>query len=156
AIVPAGYKEQGWKIGEPQDAINRGAWWSVYEDPLLDSLERRVDVSNQTLKAAEAAFRQSRAIVAAARAGYYPTVDASFSAQRSGFGNGGRGTSWRSGGGGGGQTLYDLSATASWDLDLWGRIRRLVEGDIANAQASAADLASARLSAQASLATNYF
>ncbi|MBV8653147.1 MAG: efflux transporter outer membrane subunit, partial [Alphaproteobacteria bacterium] len=88
---------------------------------------------------------------AEARAQYFPTATGTFTATRSG--NGG-GTGSRASGGG--QTLYNLNATASWDLDVWGRIHRLVESDIASAQASAADLASARLSAQAALATDYF
>ncbi|HEX7966809.1 MAG TPA: efflux transporter outer membrane subunit, partial [Stellaceae bacterium] len=163
APVPAQYKEEGWKVGEPQDA-DRGPWWSIYNDPVLDGLERQVDISNQNLRASEAAFRQARAIVAQARAGYYPTVGLSASAQRSGSGTGGRivGTSTgttgvaRTGGGSGNATLYDLTASATWTLDVWGRIRRLVEADIASAQASAADLAAARLSAQAQLATAYF
>ena len=149
-VVPASYKEEGWKIGEPRDAIDRGAWWSIYEDPVLDELERQIDVSSQTLRASEAAYRQAQAIVAEARAQYFPTVDTTLSATRSG--TGGRTTIST----GANKTLYDLNATASWDLDLWGRIHRLVEGDIASAQASAADLASARLSVQAALATDYF
>jgi len=59
APVPAQYKEAGWKVGEPSDAIDRGAWWSVYEDPVLDDLEKQIDISNQNLKAAEAAFREA-------------------------------------------------------------------------------------------------
>jgi NodT family efflux transporter outer membrane factor (OMF) lipoprotein len=156
AIVPAAYKESGWKIGEPRDGIDRGAWWQIYRDPLLDDFERQIDISNQTLKASEAAYRQSQAIVAEALAGYYPTVTANFSATRSGFGTGGNGGVSSRGGGGGGKTLYDLTSSASWSIDLWGRIRRTVESDVAGAQASAADLASARLSAQAALATDYF
>jgi NodT family efflux transporter outer membrane factor (OMF) lipoprotein len=154
AIVPASFKEDGWKIGEPKDTINRGAWWSVYDDPVLDRLEREIDISNQTLKASEAAYRQSRALVSEARAGLFPTVTGTGAADRSGFG--GRGSSSSRGSGSGGQTFYSVQATGTWDLDVWGRIRRLVEGDVANAQASAADLASARLSAQALLATDYF
>jgi NodT family efflux transporter outer membrane factor (OMF) lipoprotein len=150
-VVPASYKEEGWKVGEPRDAIDRGAWWSIYDDPVLDGLERQIDVSSQTLRASEAAYRQAQAIVAEARAQFFPTVDATASATRSG--TGGRSVST---GGNGARTLYDLNTTASWDLDLWGRIHRLVEGDIASAQASAADLASARLSVQAALATDYF
>ena len=73
APVPAAYKEAGWKAGEPHDAIDRGAWWSIYNDPVLDELERQIDISNQNLKAAEAAFRQARAVVAQARAGFFPT-----------------------------------------------------------------------------------
>jgi NodT family efflux transporter outer membrane factor (OMF) lipoprotein len=148
-VVPASYKEEGWKVGEPRDAIDRGAWWSIYDDPVLDGLERQIDISSQTLKASEAAYRQAQAIVAQARSQYFPTVDATLSATRSG--TGGRSISASTN-----KTLYDLNATASWDLDLWGRIHRLVEGDIANAQVSAADLASTRLSVQAALATDYF
>src|SRR5260370_26671916 len=73
ARVPSQYKEAGWKVGEPLDAIDRGAWWSVYQDPVLDDLEKQIDKSNQNLKAAEAAFRQAQWIVAQARAGYFPT-----------------------------------------------------------------------------------
>ena len=74
--MPASYKEDGWKVGEPRDMIDRGAWWSVYEDPVLDGLERQIDISNQTLRASEAAYRQAQAIVGQARAQYFPTVDA--------------------------------------------------------------------------------
>ncbi|HYM03074.1 MAG TPA: efflux transporter outer membrane subunit [Stellaceae bacterium] len=153
APVPAHYKEDGWKVGEPGDAANRGDWWAVYNDTVLDGLERQIDVSNQNLKAAEAAYRQARAVVSEARAGYFPTVTATGSATRAGAG--GRGTI-NVRGGGGGQTEYNLTGSASWDLDVWGRIRRTVESDVASAQASAADLASARLSAQSLLATDYF
>ena len=82
APVPAQYKEAGWKVGEPLDAIDRGAWWSVYKDPLLDDLEKQIDISNQNLKAAEAAFGQAEFIVAQARAAFFPTVDLNASAQR--------------------------------------------------------------------------
>ena len=71
APVPAQYKETGWKVGEPLDAIDRGVWWSVYRDPLLDELEKQIDISNQNLKAAEAAFQQAAAIVTQARAGFF-------------------------------------------------------------------------------------
>ncbi len=85
--MPAQYKEArpqpGWKIGQPSDAIERGAWWSIYNDPVLDGLERRIDISNQNLKAAAAALRQSEEIVAEARAGFFPTGTANFQAQRS-------------------------------------------------------------------------
>jgi NodT family efflux transporter outer membrane factor (OMF) lipoprotein len=157
APVPATYKE-GWKTSEPQDAIDRGAWWSVYHDPVLDQLERQIDISNQNLRAAEASYRQARAIVAQARSGYFPSISVATSVTRSGSGrsNGVTSPTGITRVGGGVQTQYDLTADATWSLDLWGRIRRTVESDIANAQASAADLASARLSAQASLATDYF
>src|SRR6185312_7830093 len=140
APVPATYKE-GWKTGEPQDAIDRGAWWSIYKDPVLDKLERQIDVSNQNLRAAEAAYREARAVVAQARSGYFPTISVAAAATRSGQGS--NSTAGITRFGRGVRTQYDLTADASWTLDVWGRIRRTVESDIANAQASAADLASA-------------
>jgi NodT family efflux transporter outer membrane factor (OMF) lipoprotein len=146
APVPATYKEEGWKAAEPKDAGNRGDWWAIYGDPVLDGLERQIEISNQTLKSAAAAYRQARAVVAQAEAGYYPTVAVTGSGTRSGQG------SKRSGS----ASAIDLTADASWSVDLWGRIRRTVEADVANAQASAADLAAARLSAQTQLATLYF
>ncbi|WP_420997858.1 efflux transporter outer membrane subunit [Cupriavidus sp. 30B13] len=154
--VPVAYKEQqGWKLIAPQDTHDRGPWWSVYHDPVLDGLEQQVEVSNQNLKAAEAAFRQARAAVEAARAAFFPTVSASAGATRSGMANG------TSPGQQGNvaptvQNSYNLGLGASWEPDIWGKIRRTVESSAANAQVSAADLANARLSAQAALATDYF
>src|SRR5437868_11847532 len=120
---PAQYKEAGWKVGEPLDAIDRGAWWSVYKDPLLDDLEKQVDISNQNLKAAEAAFRQAEFIVAQARAAFFPLVDLNASAQRQRTGGGS--ASW-TGGGRSGVTSrsFSTSTSGSWTPDLWGRIRR--------------------------------
>lgn len=152
APVPAAYKElQGWKIAEPKQAASGQPWWSVYNDPTLDRLERQVDVSNQNLKLAEANYRQARALVAEARAGYYPSATLAGSAQRAKSGS----TSTSSTAGRI-RNSFDLSADVTWDADVWGRIRRTVESADATAQASAADLASARLSAQATLATTYF
>jgi NodT family efflux transporter outer membrane factor (OMF) lipoprotein len=148
APVPAVYKEaKGWQKALPADAMNRGAWWAIYDDPVLDRLERQIDISNQNLKAAEAAYRQATASVAEARAQGFPTLDLNASATRS-----------RSPGGGGAGFIansFALNAAASWTPDLWGRIRRLVESDIASAQAGAGDLASARLAAQGALASDY-
>ncbi|HEY3145064.1 MAG TPA: efflux transporter outer membrane subunit [Dongiaceae bacterium] len=151
AIVPASYKEAaGWTVAQPADAVDRGPWWSVYADPTLDALERQVDISNQTLKASEAAYRQALAVVQEGKSGYLPTLSLTPSAQLS--------KSASSGGGSGSKPHGQLAveAQADWDLDVWGRIRRTVESDAANAQASAADLAVARLSAQATLAIDYF
>lgn len=164
APVPAAYKEaaaaEGWKVGQPQDAIDRGAWWRVYRDPLLDQLERQVAVSNQTLKADEAAFRQAEALVAEARAGLYPTLTLSGQAQRSrsGGGRGGGGVVGGGFGGGGGGFIsnsFSLTGDASWTPDIWGSVRRAVEASVANAQVSVGTLAAARLSAQGTLATAY-
>jgi NodT family efflux transporter outer membrane factor (OMF) lipoprotein len=154
APVPAEYKEAGWKVGEPLDAIDRGAWWSIYKDPLLDDLEKQIDISNQNLKAAEGAFQQAEWIVAQARAGFFPTVDLNAGAQRSRTG-GGSSSSTGVGRSGFVTSTFSTSTSASWTPDLWGKIRRTVESDVANAQASAGDLASARLSAQGTLASDY-
>src|SRR5215472_18251863 len=120
APVPAQYKEAGWKVGEPLDGVDRGAWWSVYEDQLLDDLERQIDVSSQTLKAAEAAFRLAEEIVAQARAGFFPTVSLDATAQRSRTSGGGISDV---GGIGGGRIndFFSLSSASSWVPDLWGR-----------------------------------
>jgi outer membrane protein TolC len=151
--VPIQYKEAGWKVGEPFDGIDRGAWWSVYRDLVLDDLEKQIDVSNQKLKSAAAAFEQAEWIVAQARAGFFPTgtVNASTQRSRSGSGAAVAGT----GIGGVISNQFSTSTTASWVPDLWGRIRRTVEGDVASAQASAGNLASARLAAQGALASDY-
>jgi NodT family efflux transporter outer membrane factor (OMF) lipoprotein len=176
--VPPEYKELvGWKTAEPRDDEDRGPWWAVFNDPVLDDLEQRVEVSNQTLKASEAAFRQARAVVDQARSGLYPTLILDGSVRRSGSGaNSGGNRSFNftsataptgnasgstvvlpsSAGSSGDQTVYQPSLSASWNLDVWGRIRRTIESDVASAQASAADLAAAKLSAQAELATDYF
>src|SRR5690349_2908506 len=82
AAIPVAYKETGWRPARPADAIDRGQWWSVYRDPVLDGLERQIAISNQNIKAAEAAFRQAEAIVAQARAGYFPTAQLSALAER--------------------------------------------------------------------------
>ena len=156
--TPAAFKEAaGWKIGQPNDAAERGPWWSIYNDPVLDALEKQVEVANQTLKADEAAYRQARAIVAEARAGYWPTVTAGGSFTRSGGGGGRAGGAAGASSGVGPINEYDLNlASATWELDVWGRIRRTVESNVASAQASAGDLAAARLSAQTTLASDYF
>jgi NodT family efflux transporter outer membrane factor (OMF) lipoprotein len=144
AATPAVYKEtQDWKIGEPQQAGSDKAWWSVYDDAVLDGLERQIDISNQNLKASEAAYREAVALVGEARAGFFPTLTLNTSVQQ------GQQQSKTT-------TQYSGSAAASWEIDVWGRIRREVESSSATAQASAADLAAARLLAQAELATDYF
>lgn len=145
--TPDTYKEAGdWQKAEPSDAIDRGAWWSVYKDPALDDLEKQIDISNQNLKASEAAYRAAVATADETRASLFPTISLTGSGIRNG--NGKAGTSQ--------PTTYNLSAGASWTADVWGRIRRNLESNEANAEASAADLASARLSAEAELATDYF
>jgi NodT family efflux transporter outer membrane factor (OMF) lipoprotein len=158
APTSAAFKElDGWKPATPRTAASGSPWWSIYDDAVLDGLEQQVAVSNQTLQADEAAFRQASAIVAEARAGYFPTVSATGSAQRSGTSLRSNGFSTgRSSSGRVTQNLFSLTPEVAWVPDIWGRIRRTVESDVANAQASAADLAAAQLSAQATLASDYF
>ncbi len=157
--TPAAFKEvpDGWKVAQPNDAVNRGPWWSVYKDPVLDDLEKQVSINNQTVKASEAAFRQASAIIREARAQLFPVITGSSSVTRSQQGTGSIGTGSFAGGAGEPHTRYSFAgAVSNWEIDLWGQIRRQVESDIATAQATAGDLASAQLSAQAQLATAYF
>jgi NodT family efflux transporter outer membrane factor (OMF) lipoprotein len=168
ASVPTNYKEvDGWKPATPKQAASGEPWWSIYNDPVLDGLEHQIDISNQTLQASAAAYRLSQALVAEARAGFFPTFDLTGSATRSGSGGGSSGSSSRGGSsssssftsgsrGGVAQNNFQVDAEASWAPDIWGAVRRTVESDVANAQASAADLAAARLSAQSTLAADYF
>ncbi len=144
---------------QPSDGADRGQWWRVYGDPTLDGLVAQVDVSNQNLKVFEANYRRARALIAQDRAALYPAITGTGSAQQTGTG-GLRGTTTT----GGTSTVrrfdstvgqFSTGGTLNWELDLWGTIRRQVESDSASAQASDADLANARLSAQTDLITNY-
>jgi NodT family efflux transporter outer membrane factor (OMF) lipoprotein len=158
ATVPPAYKEMRgqpaatsglpgvpipgeWRPASPQDMADRGAWWAMYNDPLLDSLVSQVEVSNQTLKADEAAYRQSRALIRQNRSALYPTVSASGGPTQIGTG--------QNRGSGGNATQFAGTGSLSWEIDIWGGIRRTIENASAAAQASAADLAAARLSLQA-------
>jgi NodT family efflux transporter outer membrane factor (OMF) lipoprotein len=146
AEAPPAYKEAGdWAKAKPADTAPKGKWWEAFGDPVLNGLMEQVSVSNQSLKASEARYRQASAAVQAARAQLFPTVGASAGATRS-----------RSNAAGDTGRRYNVSLNASWEADLWGRVRRLVEANRAEAEASAADLENARLSLQAELATDYF
>ena len=167
-VTPA-YKEQGiWKVAQPQDEAPHGTWWSVYNDPLLDKLERQIDIDNQTIKAAEEAYNDAVAIVQQARASLFPTASTTFSERTSKGSTSATGTAvpgatatttavplTTGAGGSSVRSVYSLSATASWAPDVWGAVRRAIAGDVASAQVSAANLAAARLSAQGALATAY-
>jgi NodT family efflux transporter outer membrane factor (OMF) lipoprotein len=158
ASAPA-YKEiDGWKPATPGIVASGKPWWSIYDDTLLASLEGQVVVSNETLKADLAAYNEATAIVAEARAGYYPSVTATGSAQRSGTPITSGSNAFARTGASGSITQSSFSAVpaVTWVPDIWGRVRRLAESDVAAAQASAADLAAAQLSLQATLATDYF
>jgi len=143
------YKEIGeWKPSSPADGIDRGAWWSTFADPDLDQLERQIDVSNQNVRAAVAAYDQARALVKESQSSFWPTIGATGSRQRSNEVVGAPESAAR--------TVDSAGLNASWDIDVWGQLRRTLENSKGTAQASAAALAAARLSAQASLATDYF
>lgn len=147
--TPAAYKEMaGWKRAEPRDELARGQWWTMFGDRELDALAARVEVSNQTIRIAAANLRQARAVAEQVRSGLFPTVNAGASAVHT-----------RSPSGPGSSTAtannYDLAASASWEVDLWGRVRRGVESGEANWQASAADLEAVRLASQAALVQAY-
>jgi len=155
APAPPAFKEDaGWTPAQPADALVRGKWWQVYNDAQLNTLEEKINVSNQTLKAAFEAYQSAHAQVHIQRADLFPTVGLDPSAYRTQ------------------ESLhrplysplvgsslyndYQLPGTASWEPDLWGRVRHLVEASRVSAQASAADLETMSLSLHAELANDYF
>lgn len=156
APTPSTYKQvAGWAPAQPSDAADRADWWTVFHDPVLNELESQVAVSNQTLIADEAAYRQARALVSEQRAALWPTITGNASATVSGGGGGGVVNGVVVGVGKGVSQNYRLGLGGTWEPDLWGRIRRQIENARANAQTSAADLVNARLSAQLELAADY-
>jgi NodT family efflux transporter outer membrane factor (OMF) lipoprotein len=165
-LTPTFKEAEGWTPSHPVDGLDKGAWWSVFNDPVLSGLEQRVAVSNQTIKAYEAAYREAHAVVAEARSTFLPTLSATASATRAkgssasvdGL-NTATGATNGATAGTASSAAYSVAGAAleaSWAPDLWGKIRRTVESDKALAQAAGGDIANARLSAQASLAEDYF
>jgi len=151
--TPAAYKETGdWKIAQPRDAINRGPWWEIFGDAQLNALAQQVDVSNQNVRVAEAKLRQAEALVEQSRAGFFPTLTGNTSATRSRTPS----VSGASTASSAPANVYNLSLNASWAPDLWGSVRSTVDANVANAQASAANVAGVRLLAQSQLAINFF
>lgn len=159
-----------WKPINPQDKVNRGAWWAIFKDPLLDDLENQLNRFNQNLANAEANYRQSMALVDQARASYFPTLTGAFNLFRQKAGAG----SVTSIGTSGGTTVtstsdsslvtsvlpttttYSAMLNAVWEPDIWGLVRRTVESNLSAAQSNAALLAVTALSAQGALAQFYF
>ncbi len=152
---PESFKEMaGWKTAQPSDEAIRGKWWELFQDQQLNTLEEQVDGANQTLKQAEANFRSARAAIRVSRANQAPTITAgpsigaerlspnqpyfNQSAARSGVG------------------VFTLPIDLNYEVDLWGRVRRSVTYAVEQAQASAADMETARLSLHAELAVDYF
>jgi NodT family efflux transporter outer membrane factor (OMF) lipoprotein len=152
--APTVFKEgQNWKPAQPSELTADGKWWEMFGDAQLNALVGQVDISNQNLALAEANFRSAMALVQTSRAAYSPTLDATASATRSRSGSSSSNSS--SSNNAGVRNSYSFALNASWEADVWGRVRRDVEASQASAQASAADLAATRLSAQAQLAQNY-
>jgi NodT family efflux transporter outer membrane factor (OMF) lipoprotein len=155
--LPAGYKETAadggvWKVAEPADHAERGQWWRIYNDPLLNALQDVATSSNEDLKVAESQYRQARAFAQAARGAYLPTVNAGASVTRFRESRNAHNAPADIGP----ATGYRLPLDVSWEIDVWGRVRRSVESAQASAQASAAQLAAIRLSIQTELAIDYF
>lgn len=161
--TPPAFKEaQNWKPAQPQDTLPRDAWWKIYGDEYLNQLVAQVAISNQTIKSAEAQYRQATALMDQTRAGLFPTLSANASSTRSQSGASSvqsSSTTDTGGGNSGGSgrivTSDRVALNASWELDVWGGIRRGIEANRATAQASAADVQSALLSAQAALVQAY-
>ena len=137
------FKEAGdWVTAAPADALERGSWWQLFNDPVLNDLAARVEVSNQNVAVAVAAYAQARALVAEQRAGLFPAVNLGGGASRADS----NGTIRNS---------FQANLGASWEPDVWGRLQNIANGGAALAAASAADLATAKLAAQGELTVNY-
>lgn len=145
------YKEaKGWHQARPQDQLSKGDWWAVYHDSTLDSLLRQVKISNQNVAQYEALYRQALALASESRSDLLPTVTGTGSSTRSGA------SATTSTSGQSVSNSHALQASASWELDIWGKLRRTLEENRASAEASAAELANMTLSAQSTLAQDYF
>lgn len=152
APISATFKEaQGWKAASPQDELPKGPWWALYQDPQLDALVSQVQLNNQNVAVYAAQYQQALALVRQSRAEEFPTLTGTGASSRSESATGSS-----SSGAGGVSKVHSATLDLSWEADIWGRLRRTNEQDRASAQASAADLANATLSAQSSLAQNYF
>lgn len=153
--TPAQFKAaQGWRQATPSDALARGAWWEIYQDPQLNALVERLNSSNQTVAQYEAQYRQAQALVRSSRAAFLPTVDLSTGKTRSSQGTGSSSSSL-SNNSSGIRNTYNAQLGVSWEADIWGKLRRGLEADTASAQASLADLAAMQLSLQSELVQNY-
>jgi NodT family efflux transporter outer membrane factor (OMF) lipoprotein len=151
--VPDSYKEMtGWKTGQPRDSVTRGKWWEIFGDPDLNALEEQIDVNSQTIAQAEANYRGARAVVKTSRAGLFPQITTAPTV------TGSRTSGSRGNTGFQPNSVADINIPfdATWEADVWGKVRRTVESNIETAQASAGDLENVRLSLQAQLALDYF
>lgn len=150
--APESFKEApaGWKVAQPADQLERGAWWRIFNDPQLNTLADKIEISNQTVAAYAAAYQHARALARQARAAFLPQVSAAAEATRA------RTAARAVNGSNALRTTYGLTLDASWEPDLWGTLQRTERAETAQAQSAAAELENARLSAQATLVQNYF
>ncbi len=159
APTPKTFKElKGWKVATPSDHLPRGDWWTFYRDRKLGFLIKQVEISNQTVAAQAAAYEQARALIREAQSTLFPTINASYNAMHSYSGpKAGSVSSLTTGSPAGSfSTNFVPGLSGSWDLDVWGKVRRQIESNSSAAQASKADLDNVKLSQQALLATAYF
>ncbi len=161
APTPPTFKElKGWKVATPSDHLPRGDWWALYRDSKLDFLIKQVEVSNQNVMVQAAAYEQARAVIREAQASLYPTFTGAYTFTRNYTGPKAVGNQAGLSGVGNISAIYTTSfnpqLSATWDIDVWGQVRRQIESNASAAQATKADLDNAKLSAQAMLATAYF
>jgi len=158
---PTQFKEtEGWTVAQPADAKLRGKWWEIFNDPELNALEEQLDINNQSIKQYFENFMEARAVVREARSQYFPTLSVAPSVTHA-QASANVGTNTGTSGGGTASpklqsTLYSLPLEASWEPDLWGKVRNTVRQAQYAAQVSAADLENERLTEQASLAQYFF
>lgn len=158
--LPEHYKEApGWVAAEPSDAVARGEWWMLFDDPMLNALQSRVVITNQNIAGYRAAYQAARALVITQRASLFPVINLTGNRSRSTpfVGRSSSGGSFVSGAGGAlsASSNFMFGIGASWEPDLWGRLRNTVSQAEAEEVASVGDLVNATLSAQGELATNY-
>jgi NodT family efflux transporter outer membrane factor (OMF) lipoprotein len=159
---PAAYNESptqvpgsdAWKVAQPQDAMLRGKWWEIYNDPDLNALEDKLNIDNQNIKVYFANFMEARTLIAQARAQLFPTLSAAPSFNRS-LSSGGL-TNSATANAGKESSITNLGLDASWAPDLWGKVRNTIREEQYNAQISAADLENEKLTEQATLALTFF
>jgi len=157
AEVPPFFKESdGWKVAQPDEAAIRGNWWEIFEDEQLNVLEASVDISNQNVAAALANLAAARAVVRQSRSEFFPTVTAQPGVTRTRQANVNNFVTSTTSGRRGTTTIYSLPFDASWEADLWGRVRNTVAANSTEATATLADLENTRLSMTAELASDYF
>jgi len=155
APISTTFKEaQGWKAASPQDELPKGPWWALYQDPQLNALVAQVQLNNQNVAVYAAQYQQALALVRESRANQFPLLTGTGSSTRSETSTGSSSSTTSSSGGV--RKEHSASLDLSWEADIWGKLRRTTEQDRASAQASAADLSNATLSAQSSLAQDYF